>query len=61
MPAGQITKEWAEKLGLNQEIAVTVGAFDPHMGAVGAQIPEGIFVKVIRYIMLRYGCRPKKR
>ncbi len=45
--AGTLTKEWAEKLGLNANIAVTVGAFDPHMGAVGGQISEGIFVKVL--------------
>ncbi|MBM3705703.1 MAG: ribulokinase [Actinobacteria bacterium] len=46
-PAGKLSKEWAEKLGLNKDISVAVGAFDPHMGAVGAQISEGVFVKVI--------------
>ena len=45
--AGTVTKKWAEKLGLNENVAVTVGAFDPHMGAVGARISEGIFVKVL--------------
>ena len=47
VPAGKLTKEWADKLGLNQDVYVTVGAFDPHMGAVGAQISEGVFVKVL--------------
>jgi L-ribulokinase len=46
-PAGKLSKEWADKLGLNTDVVVTVGAFDPHMGAVGAQIEEGVFVKVI--------------
>ncbi|MBM3701107.1 MAG: ribulokinase [Actinobacteria bacterium] len=45
--AGTLTKEWADKLGLNPGVTVTVGAFDPHMGAVGGQISEGIFVKVL--------------
>ena len=45
--AGELTKEWAAKLKLKEGIAVTVGAFDPHMGAVGAQIKEGVFVKVL--------------
>jgi len=46
-PAGNLTAQWAEKLGLNEGIAVTVGAFDPHMGAVGVSIKEGVFVKVL--------------
>ena len=45
--AGGLSAEWADKLGLNEGIAVTVGAFDPHMGAVGAQIKDKTFVKVI--------------
>lgn len=45
--AGKLSKEWAKKLGLDEGIAVTVGAFDPHMGAVGADIKEGVFVKVL--------------
>jgi len=45
--AGKLAKEWADKLGLNPDVCVTVGAFDPHMGAVGAQISEGVFVKVL--------------
>ena len=46
-PAGKLTGEWAKKLSLKEGIAVTVGAFDVHMGAVGALIKEGFFVKVM--------------
>ncbi len=45
--AGKLSENWAEKLGIPGGIAVTVGAFDPHMGAVGAQIKEGVFIKVL--------------
>jgi L-ribulokinase len=46
-PAGHLSENWAQRLGLNTDVAVTIGAFDPHMGAVGARIKEGVFVKVI--------------
>jgi len=46
-PAGFLTEEWAEKLGLRQGIAVAVGAFDAHLGAIGAGIGEDTLVKVI--------------
>lgn len=46
-PAGYLIKDWAEKLGIPAGIAVTVGSFDPHMGAVGAGIKDKTFVKVI--------------
>ena len=39
--AGRLCPTWAEKLGLRPGIAVAVGAFDAHMGAVGAGIREG--------------------
>ena len=45
--AGSLSKEFAKKLGLKEGIAVTVGAFDPHMGAVGAGIKDGVFIKVL--------------
>jgi L-ribulokinase len=44
---GVITKEWAERLGLPQGTAVGAGAFDCHMGAVGADIKPYTFVRVI--------------
>lgn len=46
-PAGFLTKEWADKLGLSTNVAVAVGAFDAHMGAVGAGISTGTLVKII--------------
>jgi len=45
--AGNLSKYWAEKLGLTENVAVAVGAFDAHMGAVGAGISTGILVKII--------------
>jgi L-ribulokinase len=46
-PAGQLTPEWAERLGLPAGIPVAVGAFDAHLGAVGAGIAPGVLVKII--------------
>ncbi|NLJ85357.1 MAG: ribulokinase [Firmicutes bacterium] len=45
--AGLLTEEWAKRLGLRPNIAVSVGAFDAHMGAVGAGVKEGTLVKII--------------
>jgi L-ribulokinase len=46
-PAGALCPEWAERLGLRPGIAVAVGAFDAHMGAVGAGIRPGALVKIL--------------
>ena len=46
-PAGRLTAEWARKLGLPEGLTVTVGAFDAHLGAVGAGIGEGTLVKIL--------------
>jgi L-ribulokinase len=45
--AGDLTAEVAEKVGLPAGIPVAVGAFDAHMGAVGAGCGEGVLVKII--------------
>lgn len=44
---GNLTEEWAARLGLTTNVAVAVGAFDCHMGAVGVEIKPGDFVRVI--------------
>ncbi len=46
-PAGRLTDAWAARLGLPAGIPVAVGAFDAHLGAVGAGIREGTLVKII--------------
>ena len=45
--AGRLSEAWARDLGLRPGTAVAVGAFDAHMGAVGAGIGEGILVKIL--------------
>jgi L-ribulokinase len=45
--AGRLSDQWAADLGLMPGIAVAVGAFDAHMGAVGAGIGEGTLVKIL--------------
>ena len=46
-PAGRLSQEWADRLGLTTEVVVGVSAFDCHMGAVGANISEHAFVRII--------------
>ena len=45
--AGNLSSEWAKKLGLSTNVAVAVGAFDAHMGAVGAGVKSGTLVKIL--------------
>ena len=45
--AGTISKDWAAKLGLPEDVVIGVGAFDCHMGAVGGQIEPYYLSKVM--------------
>ena len=44
---GYLTKAWADKLGLKENILVCVGAYDSHIGAVGGLVDVGVLVKSI--------------
>lgn len=44
---GTLSKEWAEKLGLPSDVVVGVGAYDAHMGGVGAAIEPYSLVRVM--------------
>ncbi len=45
--AGELTEAWAGRTGLAAGIPVAVGAFDAHLGGVGAGIAPGTLVKII--------------
>ncbi|RYD89389.1 MAG: ribulokinase, partial [Sphingobacteriales bacterium] len=45
--AGNLSAEWAGRLGLSTDVVVGVGAFDAHMGAVGGQIEPYHLSKVM--------------
>lgn len=45
--AGNLTTEWAAKLGLKTGVVVGVGAFDAHLGAVGGEIKPYYLSKVM--------------
>ena len=45
--AGELTEDWADRLGLKAGIPVAMGAFDAHLGAVGSGISTGKLVKII--------------
>jgi L-ribulokinase len=44
---GGLTADWARRTGLSAGIPVAVGAFDAHLGAIGAGIAPGTLVKII--------------
>ncbi|MFS4454952.1 ribulokinase [Maribacter sp. 2304DJ31-5] len=44
---GHLSPEWAERLGIPEGIPIAVGALDAHVGAIGAGVGNGKFVKII--------------
>lgn len=46
-PMGRISTHWASRLGLSPEVVIGVGAFDAHMGAIGAGIEPYSLVRVM--------------
>lgn len=44
---GRLRTDIASSLGLRPGIAVAAGAFDAHLGAVGAGVEEGVLVKIV--------------
>lgn len=45
--AGNLSPDWAKKLGLPAGIPIAIGEFDVHYGAIGCGVAEGTLVKVI--------------
>lgn len=45
--AGNLSQEWATRLGLTTDTIIAVGTFDAHSGAVGAKIEENTLVRVM--------------
>jgi L-ribulokinase len=44
---GHLTQEWADRLGLSTKVAIGVGAFDCHMGAVGGEVTPNVLARAI--------------
>ncbi len=45
--AGNLSPEWAKRLGLNGNVAVGVGSFDAHIGALGGEIKPYYLSKIM--------------
>lgn len=45
--AGTLSPEWAEKLGLSDNVKVGTGSFDAHQGAIGGEIKPYYLIKVM--------------
>ena len=46
-PAGTLSAAWAREFGLREGIAIAMGGFDAHYGAVGSGVRTGTLVKII--------------
>jgi len=44
---GTLTQEWAERLGLSADVAVGVGGYDCHFGAVGGEVTPNVLARAI--------------
>ncbi len=44
---GTLTTEWAQKFGLSADVAVGVGGFDCHFGAVGGEVTPNVLARAI--------------
>jgi L-ribulokinase len=44
--AGNLSPEWAKRLGLNENVAVGVGSFDAHIGTLGGEIKPYYLSKI---------------
>jgi len=47
LPAGRISRKWAERLGLPATVVIGGCALDAHAGAVGAQVAPGELVAIL--------------
>lgn len=45
--AGNLTPEWAKRLGLSEDVVIGVGAFDAHLGVLGGEIRPYFLSKVM--------------
>ncbi len=45
--AGRLSKDWADRLGLHEDVEVAVGAFDAHIGAVGGEIRPYTLLRIL--------------
>jgi L-ribulokinase len=45
--AGTLSEEWMRKLGLPNRVTIGIGAFDAHLGAIGAEIKPYFLCKVM--------------
>ncbi len=59
--AGKLSAEWAGKLNLPEGIPVAIGAFDAHLGAIGAGISDGTLVKIMGTSTCDIMVAPKSR